>query len=60
MFNVTSKSGNDRFEKDVNDFQEEIKKQKEHYKTIAKLDKSLTVTAYTVKNKTVIFFEQLI
>ena len=62
MFNVTSKSGNDRFEKEVNEksFQEEIRKQKEHYKTIAKLDKSLTVTAYTIKNKTVIFFEQLV
>ena len=61
-FNVTSKSGNDCFEKEVSDkdFQEEITKQKEHYKTIAKLDKSITVTAYTVKDKTVIFFEQLV
>lgn len=61
-FNVTSKAGNDLFEKEVSDkdFQEEITKQKEHYKTIAKLDKSITVTAYTVKDKTIIFFEQLI
>ena len=69
MFNVTSKSGNDRFEKEINEksFQEEIKKQKEeikktkeHYKTIAKLDKSITVTAYTIKDKTIILFEQLV
>lgn len=62
MFNVTSKSGNDRFEKEINEknFQEEIKKTKEHYKTIAKLDKSLTVTAYTIKDKTIILFEQLV
>ena len=62
IFNVKSKDGYDRFEKEVDEksFQEEITKQKEHYKIIAKLDKSITVTAYTIKDKTVIFFEQLV
>lgn len=63
LFKIESKYGNDEFEKEfttAEEFEAIVEKQRQHYRDLARMDRSITAYASVVKDGQVVYFDQLV